>query len=191
MITRAFTALILAMCLSACGPTSSETSSPPTTAINTAEEQPLAALPSELDFGALALGTPVAALPPGARLQRTCIDTDLPCAFELDGVSYGTQWDDNIVTVKTIRVGGERPRWLPDERAPWLPFGLAGDETMNEALAHLNARFNGVFAIGSNDSGDIFVIAQGSNDRLEYFEVSLRFERNGHLSEVRASCCYD
>ena len=147
------------------------------------DEQTLAALPPELDFGALALAIPVSDLPPGARLQQSCRDTDLPCAFELDGVAYGTHWDDNIVTVKTIRVGGDRP--------PWLPFGLEGEETMDEALAHLNARFNGVFAIGSNDTGERFVIARGSNDHLDYFEVSLRFERNGRLSEVRASCCYD
>ncbi len=62
---------------------------------------------------------------------------------------------------------------------------------MEVALAHLNAKFNGAFYIGTNDTEERFVIADSSNDRLDYFEVSLRFERNGRLSEVRASCCYN
>lgn len=79
------------------------------------------------------------------------------CGFDLNGVSYGTHWDDGIVVMKGIDVGDVRP--------VWLPFGLQGDETIAVALAHLNAQFNGAFEIASNDTGESFVIAHSSNER--------------------------
>ena len=139
---------------------------------------------ARLDFGHIPLGTPIHSLPRGATWQQGCGARAIAgCGFNLDGVSYGTDWEDNIVVIKTITVGDQRPTGLP--------FGLRGDETIDTALALLNAQFGGAFEIGSNDTGARFVIAHSANARLDYFEVSLSFQRSGRLSEVRASCCYN
>jgi hypothetical protein len=136
-----------------------------------------------LDFGAIPLGAPIASLPRGAAWQRGCHgEATSECSFDLNGVTYARHWDDNIVVMKTIEVNDVQP--------VWLPFGLQGDEKIDIALGHLEAQFKGVFEIATV-AGERIVIAHSSNARLDYFEVSLHFRRNGRLSEVRASCCYN
>jgi hypothetical protein len=138
----------------------------------------------QLDFGDIPLGTPIDSLPRGAKWRDGCDAKAIgDCSFNLNGVSHGTHWDDNIVVMKTIEVG--------KAKSAWLPYGLRGDETIELALARLNLRFSGAFQVATSAAGRPIVIARSSDERLNSFEVSLRFERNGRLSEVRASCCYN
>ena len=163
--------------------TTATTSSPPEQADTPARRAAAMAAATRLDFGPIPLGTPIRSLPRGAVWQHGCDAIAIAgCGFDLNGTSYGTDWDDNIVVIKTVAVGDARPARLP--------FGLHGDETIDAALARLNDQFDGAFEIGSNDTGERFVIAYSAHGSLD-FEVSLSFQRGGRLSEVRASCCYD
>ena len=139
---------------------------------------------AQLDFGPIPLGASIPSLPLRATLQPGCDSRTIQgCSFDLAGITYGTDWEHNIVVIKTIHVGDQRPAWLP--------FNLRGDEMRDEALVHLNAQLDGAFEIGDNEAGEQFLIASSGNARVEYFEVSMRFARDGRLSEIRASCCYN
>jgi len=141
-------------------------------------------LAARLDFGLIALGTPIRSLPQGAQFEHKCNANQLlGCTFELDSVRYETSWEDNIVVMKTIIVDeGTRDR---------LPFGLTGDETIEAALVHLNEMFTGIFTVGRNETGEAFLIARSARSDIDMIEISLRFAPGGRLREIRAACCFN
>jgi hypothetical protein len=91
----------------------------------------------DLDFGTPPLGSTVSAIPSAMRRSANCyeaayIDCEYRDESDVQYLVYG-----HTLTRKRIVIDG-RAR-------PGLPFGLRGDETVDQALQALNARFGSVF----------------------------------------------
>ncbi len=110
------------------------------------------------------------------RRNPNCYEADyIDCEYRDDGdvqyLVYG-----HTLTRKRIAIDGRRQ--------PGLPFGLRGDETADEALQTLNARFGPMFT--RYEVGDqIGLTSQTVRNELGYeYSVEISVGPDGKLQEI-------
>jgi hypothetical protein len=130
----------------------------------------------DLDFAMPPIGSTVAAIPDGAQRGANCYDADyIDCEYRADtGVYYLVY--GHTLTRKRMVIGGRA--------TPGLPFGLRGDESADEALEALNARYGPVFT-RYDVEGRVGLTTQTlSNEQGFNYTVAIAVRGDGGLEEI-------
>jgi len=149
-------------------------------------------------FGALLIGLQISALPegaaplgeygcPGQRPHRpgavSGVDDEETCAFVLDDVVYFLDFA-NRVHSKTIYVTPGRFAYHVWPSGRPLPFGLRGDETLEQAKANVEAQIGGVMEVVPVTSGAWLRVASSTNHTAEPVHTVLAFSDEGRLEAI-------
>jgi hypothetical protein len=127
-----------------------------------------------LDFGAPAIWSSIDAIPQDAERSGSCLErvADIDCEFRDDrGVYY-------LVFGHTLT----RKRVVNGATNAWLPYGLHGDETPNDALTMLRTRFDAPFQIDRTQDA-VFVGTYARANGLG-FDVTLEFGLDNRLRQI-------